>query len=252
MVLRMLYTLLVFPLLGGFIFVTFWNRTKVRASKYTGNRLIFYSAIAGLFFLLISIEIMRIPWLGQLISDSIYFVSGEFYTRFNYLDVDVLAFAIGATVWLPLNRIFTKEREYEQAVRSFGNRFENLIFDALSRESLLAITLKNRKTYIGYVFEDGFSFDLERAYIVIWPMLSGCRNSDNLKLNILTNYAQIYTELVSINRNSNKWIKELVEAYDFRIYIRVDEIVSLQGYDEDIRQLFDKIETSEQAKLAIK
>jgi hypothetical protein len=45
------FNVLLLPLLGGYLFITHWNRTRFHTKRYSGERLIFHSAIAGVVFL---------------------------------------------------------------------------------------------------------------------------------------------------------------------------------------------------------
>jgi membrane-associated protease RseP (regulator of RpoE activity) len=48
------FNVLLLPLLGGYLFLTHWNRTRFDTNRYSGERLIFHSAAAGVIFLLLS------------------------------------------------------------------------------------------------------------------------------------------------------------------------------------------------------
>ena len=41
------FDVLLLPLLGGYIFISSWNCTRFDAKRYSGQRLLFHSAIAG-------------------------------------------------------------------------------------------------------------------------------------------------------------------------------------------------------------
>jgi NADH:ubiquinone oxidoreductase subunit 4 (subunit M) len=59
------FNVLLLPLLGGFALVTRWNYTRYRTKRYSGERLIFYAAIAGIFLLVAAfLTILMIAWRG--------------------------------------------------------------------------------------------------------------------------------------------------------------------------------------------
>lgn len=228
--------LLLLPLLGGFVFVTFWNRTKIAAEGYQGYRLIFYSSIWGAIFLLLSLIILRIPKVGFFLKTAIAFIFGNLSTGGNDPNLTLLSFALGALAWIPLNAIFSRAREYERALKKFGSQLENRLFEALDKKTQVLITLKNRKVYIGYVLllSDIFS-ERERLYITIWPMLSGYRDPDNLIIKVTNDYTETYQQLDGENLNNIRlFIENVSEVYDLSICIRIDEIVSVTGYDLDV------------------
>jgi len=54
------FNVLLLPLLGGYIFITHWNRTRFNAKRHTGERLLFEAATAGLLFLLIAFVLVHL------------------------------------------------------------------------------------------------------------------------------------------------------------------------------------------------
>jgi len=44
------FNVLLLPLLGGYLFLTHWNRTRFDTKRYSGERLIFHAAVAGVVF----------------------------------------------------------------------------------------------------------------------------------------------------------------------------------------------------------
>ncbi|APB33775.1 hypothetical protein GlitD10_1453 [Gloeomargarita lithophora Alchichica-D10] len=96
------FNLLLLPLLGGYIFSTFSNRTKWEVKRYEGQRLILYVSFWGTFFLFVSIILLNIPVLGDNFILSFKFLFKNFnVNRLNNLTeeqfaVSVLAFLLGA------------------------------------------------------------------------------------------------------------------------------------------------------------
>lgn len=231
------YNLLLLPLLGGFVFVTFWNRTKIRASRYEGYRLILYSSLWGAIFSLFSVALLKISWLGFYLNSAMVLLFADISEQYRDFNIVLLSCVVGSTAWIPLNWIFTQEREYAQAVRKFGNRLENFLFEALNNRNLVSITLKSKKVYVGYVIGD-INPEIDRSYVTVWPMLSGFREPTNLKLNITNNYAQVYRNLGEESLGSENMVENIKQAYDFRLCIRADEIISVAGYDYDLEGEF--------------
>jgi hypothetical protein len=48
------FNVLILPLLGGYFFISYWNYTRFDSHRYSGERLIFHSAAAGVIFLILS------------------------------------------------------------------------------------------------------------------------------------------------------------------------------------------------------
>lgn len=53
------FNVLLLPLLGGYIFITKWNRTRFNTKRYSGERLIFHAPVAGVLFLAASLTVVR-------------------------------------------------------------------------------------------------------------------------------------------------------------------------------------------------
>lgn len=49
------FNLLLLPLLGGYIFISHGNHTRFDARRYSGERLVFHSALAGVVFLVLGL-----------------------------------------------------------------------------------------------------------------------------------------------------------------------------------------------------
>ena len=249
------YNQLLLPLLGGFVFVSFWNRPQIRSTRYEGYKLLLYSSIWGVLFLFASVLLLRCPFIGVYLDSLIAKILGNYAVQYDALTPVLLSFTLGLTLWMPLNLVFTRKREYAQAVRNFGSRLENRLFESLDKITLVSITLKTRKIYIGYVLENINSKNENKASIVIWPILSGYRQQDCLKQEITDNYATIYKALLGeeaeralLGDKAEKEaiIKSMKKIYDFSICIHMDEIVSCAGYDEEIRSAFDNAEFDRQ------
>jgi len=55
------YNILLLPLLGGFLFINFWDRTRWHARRAEKDRLLIFAALAGLLCLNLSYLIRSIP-----------------------------------------------------------------------------------------------------------------------------------------------------------------------------------------------
>ena len=71
-------------------------------------------------------------------------------------------------------------------------------------------------------------------------MLSGYRNSEDLKIKINNDYSLIYQNLGEKKENIQVLIENVKPVYDFRLCLRIDEIVSVIEYSPEIQKEFDK------------
>jgi len=60
------FNVLLLPLLGGYVFITYWNHTRFSARRYSGERLLIHAALAGVFLLVVSYAAMALA--GFLVS----------------------------------------------------------------------------------------------------------------------------------------------------------------------------------------
>lgn len=228
-----LFGLPLLPLLGGFVFLVRFNRTSIRSYRYSGYKLLFYSAIFGFIGDLVALAIILIyqntvpvPVKNQISAfpPVALFVSSPT----NPYDAHpLLAFAILTTSWLPLNLIFRPTGAAKQAVRELGTYLERLLLEAQEKEMLVAVTLKNRKVYVGHVIEAALSFtsdDSKSPYLVILPVLSGYRDNETLQMKLPVRYYEMWgnEELLKISN---------LTPDDFTIVLPEGEIVSVNKFD---------------------
>jgi hypothetical protein len=185
------YNLLLLPLLGGFIFIWQWNVTRYHAARSQNERLLIYSAIAGLVFLIaaffITVNLKRL-WPGL----SPWWYG---YIPFPYSGTAGLAFLLGALVWIPLNWLFNRESNLNKIVAEDGDRFEILLMDALHNDKMVSITLKNNKTYYGKVISQ-VNPVLKIKSVSIMPYWSGYRDQATKMLHFTTDYQRVYEEFM--------------------------------------------------------
>lgn len=109
-----------------------------------------------------------------------------------------------------------------------------IVIRALSTQSLVKISLKSRKVYIGLIDSEQFeSADLD--YILIIPFQSGYRDKDTLTLKLDCDYLEVYQQH-GINLIEGKNLSGLKK---FRSSIRVAEIESISLFDSDYYEDFN-------------
>jgi hypothetical protein len=223
------FNLLLLPLLGGYIFVAHWNGTRFTTPRYSGERLIFRSAIVGVLLLIVAVTLVELfeRWLPGVAT------SWRTIVPFKYSGTSLLAFFIGALSWWPLNRWVSQyPKEARKAIAAWNDFFEMLLSRALTEARLVSVTLRSRKVYIGFVTA---SFDPanERKYIVLLPLHSGYRDEKTMEMVIQTNYAPVYAKIIQENNKV-----ALAGIGDFRLVIPVGEVQSLNLFDPTAYQHF--------------
>lgn len=227
------FNVLLLPLLGGYVFISNFNRTRFDAKRYSGERLIFHAAIAGAVFLLIAFIGTRVIILRE----------PDLYDRwralvpFEYTGTSLSAFVLGIISWWPLNLLFKKDREAVRAVENWGDFLELLLNRSMTNTEQLSISLASGKAYIGFVTS---SFDpaFDRKYMLLLPTLSGYREHDTRELVVTHDYAEVYQQLI------DKDASELFAIADeFQLVIPVSEIVTASLFDPKVYELFESAPT---------
>ena len=235
------YNVLILPLLGGFVFITFWDRTRWHAHRAEKERLLFYAALAG--FVLLAAAVITRSLIRYIFSDP----TCPWWDRnvgLPYSGVSTLALCLGLFGWLPINRFFdwyysdpahdsrhaSKRREFVRVVEEHGGPLERMLLRAMDEDKTVMITLKNGKVYIGGL---GASFTPERdKTIFVLPAKSGYRQIEVKGLMLTTHYDEVYQKIAEDYKDNPELATEIIGT--FGVVIPLDEIVSVSLYLSDI------------------
>ena len=223
------FNLLLLPLLGGYIFISHWNHTRFDARRYSGERLVFHSALAGVVFLVLGLGLglALAAWMPGLAEWWLRFVP------FEYSGTSLLAFLLGVVGWMPLNGLVNKaEVEAQKAVEQWGDFLELLINRSIRETKQVSLTLRSGKVYIGFVMS-GIDPAFDRRYLKLLPMLSGYRDERTRDMVITRDYARVYARLID---EDSAYLLSIAD--EFQLVIPTTEIVSANLFDPDIYRLF--------------
>jgi hypothetical protein len=234
------YNVLLLPLLGGFLFITFWDRTRWHAHRAEKDRLLIFAALAGLGFLGLAYVIRSIPPFIPCVS--FLPCAPEWWDKnigFPQSGVATFAFLLGALGWWPVNRVAdyyyrdwardgkrgSERREFVRVVELSGGPLEQLLLRSMQEEMAVMITLQGGKVYIGDIgagFVPG-----QHTHFLLLPARSGYRDTKQ-RLELTTNYDDAYKEILTNEPDSTKIIGA------FRIAIPIDEVVAATLYLPEI------------------
>lgn len=223
------YNVLLLPLLGGYIFITYWNRTRFHVKRYSGERLIFHAALAGVFFLGITYGVVRVvttKWPAT-------YIAWHSLLPITHSGTSLGALLLGISAWIPLNWVFKRPAEINRTIEVWNDYLEMLLTQALEKTRHVAVTLKTRKVYIGFVLR---SFDptYDRKYIVLLPTISGYRDEKTQNLILTTDYTAVYQQLMA--EDETRLIRGID---DFETVVPVAEIISANLFDWEVYQRFN-------------
>ncbi len=221
------FNLLLFPLLGGYVFVTKCNFTKYKALRYDGQRLLFASSFMGCILLLLSFSCVKLISFCLPEVKNIY--KSLYLLPFDYAAATLGAFLLGILLWMPINLMYRERRGIRRAIRQNNDPLELLLLRSLDESKQVFITLKNHKVYIGWVVE--IPNPAISKNIKIIPSLSGYRDVNTKRFTVTTEYWQVYQKIQDTSLPN-------VEQIDFAIVLPIGEILSASQFDTTAYEVF--------------
>ena len=212
------------PVLGGYWLVTTLHWTKNEALRRSGYHIAFLSASAG-FGLLVAAFVL--VWL---------FRSFIPLPLSHFELAAILSVILGFVTPFGLNRIFTQEAAEKRALREHGDLMERLIAEAIDRRKLIEVTMKSRKSYIGFALANKIA-RWPDSHLSLLPVSSGFREQETLRLVITTNYAHAIQEHINSRETARDEVKDFVS--EFRVVVPMTEIVSVRFFDAELHQRFE-------------
>ena len=209
-----------------------WFRyTGFVSRRLEGYRLLTYAALAGAALAplgrIAAALGSHIPWVG-----SVWHILGP--PNIPYLGTAFASFAIGASAPFLLNLAIERTgfRTIPQirlaAINRFGNQLLVLLHTAQTEEKLVALTLDNRKVYIGVV-SAAPNLEPHDGFISIVPFLSGYRETAGLKLVLSVDYVSLYAS-------------KQAQPSDLRVVIPISSVRMASLFDPDIHEKFEIID----------
>jgi hypothetical protein len=232
------FNVLLLPLLGGYLFLTHWNYTRFNTKRHSGERLIFHSAAAGVFLLILSFLVV------QLIIDDRPDLYSAWRERvpFAYTGTSFGAFLLGAFAWWPLNKLFFPLAVAQRRViAEWGDYLEELLERALRETYQVALTTRNGKVYVGLVLTN-VDPAYDRRYIRLLPLSSGYRDKDTQTVNFTTDYSRVYAEMLE-----SESLLDDERASEFEIVLPVSEIVSANLFNPDAYVRFEQPDAEDES-----
>lgn len=196
------YNLLLLPLLGGYLFLRWWNPTRYHALRAEKERLLILAAIPGLVSLISAFAIVTV--LGAVLPcanwPNLPCIPAWWAANvpFDYLGTSLVAFALGATLWAPWNYLFCDQQvAIDKVIEQDKIPFERLLKKAQDQTKTVSVSMSNGKVYVGWVTH-AFNPALPTEFIQILPLKSGYRD-EKTKWVVFTTY---YSEALDSLRKS--------------------------------------------------
>ena len=217
------FGLLFIPILGGYLFIRTCHWQRFTGSRASGYHLLFRSAIAGAFLLLIA-------WILTLFEP---YVQDWWPVRiwpsvrpFPYAWTLASTLAIGLVAARVVNLFYDEDSAAFNAVWAGNDAMERLLFEAAIYDGwLVEVTLCNGKVYAGWVL--GATAVRDRKYVEIMPVASGYRSPQTLRIHFTTNYAEVIDF-------------EEIEWNDYRVVIPMSEIRTARPFKLEVYEKFQR------------
>ena len=198
--------LLILAAAGGYLFLRYTNWTRYKIHRETGYHLIFLTVAVTAFLYIIA-----------------YNITGRSTAIFT-------TFLLGVVLPPLINLIgsvfdFNKLYFTKRAALQSGSYIEAIFTEAFTSTELklVEITLKNRKTYVGIVYnQELVEPQIRRSAVALIPVASGYRDKDTLELEFTTTYFSV--------------LEDPEKYKDWEVAVPMSEIVSARIFNLDQRR----------------
>lgn len=246
------FNLLLLPLLGGFVFVSQWYKTRFYALRADGYRLLFYSAVAGVALLLIS------SIFNLLLSFTRWYEpinkGWQRLAPFGYSGRAAGALFLGVVGFLLFNLVTDEDKNIDRVILKKQNPLEIMLRRAMGNQDLIAISTDNGKVYVGFITSN-FNPAFPMEAIALMPTMSGYRTDETKEVVFTINYTETIDKIrdevkqkIAARRGEKPddvkeedWLEEIenevgdeMEVRRFQLVIPVSEIKSAFVFDPEI------------------
>lgn len=226
--------LLLLALLAGYVFLITFNLTKFYHQRIERQRLIFNSAICGIFLSLIGLYVDRglFIYLPELRT----FLGTLIPIEYEGLNKLILIFLLSYPLALLLNLVLPNKLVLGYIIKSRGDDFEKLFWDSLmskeDEDKLLMVSTSSDKVYVGYV--NKISKPLGHPHINILPYFSGYRDKETRQFYITTDYLSVLEKMILEGNEASVENK-------MGIVIPKENIAMVSKFDSEVFNRFDKL-----------
>lgn len=219
--------LFLLPTIGGYWLLTHLNYTRYRTFRESGYHLLFNSAFAG-------VILFGAAQVTSLFLDHCFPQLGVWWAHYfstPHSDTAVLSVVSGIAVPLAANCLYDSDRAARRAAKENNDFVELLMAESLSRGEFVELSLRSRKSYIGFALESGIKRQQGEPDVSLIPVASGYRREDDQELEITTLYAAVIEQ--SLEEEPSH-----ISDEDFRVVIPISEIVSARLFFPEAYELF--------------
>ena len=228
------------PVLGGYLFLVSTWITRYSTVRRSGYHLFFNSAFVGTLLLCLA-RLITIAFEYSLSPFQAWWRSVAGFPYSGTLAMTLLlAIATPLLINGSLLLFSNKARWAMRAAKKYGDLVNWLIEEALGTGSLLEITTKNGKSYVGFPQSSDPSSG-DSSEVALMPVLSGYRQAETRKLEFTTDYWEAYFESAKQESSLSH-----LSPDEFLLVLPRREIISARRFDPEAYNFFNRIPGEEQ------
>lgn len=148
----------------------------------------------------------------------------------------IFSVALGVVAPLGLNLVFTQQVAERRAVREYGGLMERLIEEAIDERKLIEVSLRNRKSYVGFALANKIA-SWPESHLSLLPVSSGYRDQETQKLVLTTHYAKAIQDHMDEQGMPREGVRDFVRQ--FRVVFPMSEVVSVRFFDPNFHERFE-------------
>lgn len=222
------FNLLLLPLLGGYLFINSFNRTKFLVERKDGYHFLFETSLAGVFLLAVSKALILC------LQSQLTFVDIEWHKVLDYPGSGVAALSFLLAIFLPyaLNFFFSLDQELDRAIRLRGKIFERILNNALHKQETVLVETRSGQVFVGVVTEVGFL--TENSSVTLFLLSEGYLDTNNKQIRITRDYEPAYLRIEK-DYSPDEAVQKISE---YRIEISVSDIGSIRLFNKQSEQRY--------------
>ena len=218
---------LLFPALGGYLFLVLCHAMRHRVQQQPGYHLVFASAVVGALLFALGLAVAIALDLGS--NSRVAAVLGhasmdpQFGTAISATGLSIVLGLLCATVG---NLLCSVDAANRRAAERSGRLREILLHDAMKAGGLVEVSLRTGKSYVAQVQKIAVA-QPQDSDVALVPMLSGYRHHETRELCLTTPYSALLGDPPDPGR-----------LPDLRVVVPISEIASVRPFDLAVHRKF--------------
>ena len=225
---------LLFPALGGYLFLVLCHAMRHRVQQQPGYHLVFASAVVGALLFALGLAIAIALDLGS--NSRVAAVLGHVSVdpRFGTAaSATGLSFVLGLLCAAVGNLLCSKDAADRSAAERSGRMREVLLHDAMKAGELVEVSLRTGKSYVAMVLRI-VGPQPRDSDVALAPILSGYRHPETRELYLTTPYSPLLGDPPDPDRLS-----------ELRVVVPISEIVSVRPFDLGVHRKFLRLRSGD-------